>query len=202
MINPNYDSILRNLWQALQFWSTWFHLPSFWLADSLCIVFVAPFSISAPIGLVWKLSVGMHGIIYLMVIHFFTILYFNVMCFHVCHVVWMLLLPTLCENGEWLIGNWFCLRDFCQCWCCHIHLSLDNISLKPLHVVQFTPAKFFYIILYIHFKQNKRMKRSLVIKIKPSSQIFEFNQYLFKTEECVRHDRRSRSLSRDRIDDN
>ena len=54
---------------AHQIWSTWFHLPSFWLADSLCNVFSAPFGISAPIGLVWKFSVGMHGVTYLVVIH-------------------------------------------------------------------------------------------------------------------------------------
>ena len=35
---------------AHQIRSTWFHLPSFWLADSLCNVFSAPLGISAPIG--------------------------------------------------------------------------------------------------------------------------------------------------------
>ena len=27
----------------------------------------------------------------------------------VFHVVWMLLLPILTENGYWLVGNWLCL---------------------------------------------------------------------------------------------
>ena len=100
--NPDYDSILWELifdldydiylfghlqvtggtsaaGYAHQIRSTWYHLPSFWLADSLCNVFSAPFGISAPIGLVWKFSVGMHGVTYLVVIHLvFTFLYFNV----------------------------------------------------------------------------------------------------------------------------
>ena len=63
---------------AHQIRSTWFHLPPFWLADSLCNVVSAPFCISAPFGLVWKFSVGMHGVTYLVVIQLVFTFYISV----------------------------------------------------------------------------------------------------------------------------
>ena len=71
---------------AHQFRNTWFHLPSFWLADSLRNVFSAPFGISAPIGWVWKLEC-MVSHIFWWCIFCFLLFYISMWCVFVSVVV-------------------------------------------------------------------------------------------------------------------
>ena len=104
---------------ADQILSTWFHLPSFWLADSLCNAFSAPFGISVPTCKVWTFSVRLHGVTYLMVINYiFTYLNFNVVCFHVCRVMSVCL--SVCLGTGWfstLHRSSWSLPDVVPCFC-------------------------------------------------------------------------------------
>ena len=143
-------------------------------------VFSAPFGISAPMGYVWTFSVRVHGVTYLLLINLILIfLYFNVVCFSVCHCLgteWFSTSHLSCcpLPGVVPVFSYVFLHMICSVSCtgglCHLSCGVNvivtnfvgewimvcwKLILSAWHLIHWRPM-FRYSLYMLYFYNLKR----------------------------------------------